>query len=212
MKKNFQFYKNIILVVASALTLIAVTFAWFAVSYENLAPQINASVSGDASLINVAFYQQDENKDFIPLQGDIELENFTPGSYNRYKMLITTKTTDKLQLKFAVENLPEDIPEDLKSSICIKYSLHSSVKNTAADGTVTYEGDKLISVTNGYVPLSEIKDGIFFNKISLANYQISSEDTFILYYEIGLSEDSPLTIADAKSSLGRIKISAQRAS
>ncbi len=212
MKRNFQFYKTIILVVASALTLVAVTFAWFTVSYVNSAPEISAAVSGDGALIGVDFYMQDENKEFQPLQDDIKLDNFTPGTYNRYQLLITTKTADKLQIKFAIDDLPEDIPDDLKSSICIKYSLHSTTESVEEDGTVTYTGDKLISISNGYVPLSEIKDGVFFNKISLANYQSTDKDTFILYYEIGLSEDSPTTIGGLKSSLGKIKVSAQRVS
>ncbi len=212
MKRNFSFYKNIILVVASALTLVAVTFAWFSVSYTNNGPQIQASVSGDGALINVAFYQFDENDTEQVLQNNIVLNDFVAGEYNKYKLLITTKTADKLKMKFAIEGLPADINADLKSSVCIKYSLHSAVKNTAADGTVTYTADKEISVSNGYVSLSELTDGVIFNELSLANYQSTAEDTFIIIYEIGLSETSPSSIEGLESSLGNIKVSAQRVS
>ncbi len=212
MKKNFQFYKNIILLVASALTLVAVTFAWFSVSYVNQASQIGASVLGDGALIDVNFYKQDENNEYLPLQDDIKLENFAAGSYNRYQILITTKTADKLQVKFSIEDLPQDISEDLLSSVCVKYSLYSTAEAAAPDGTVSYADGELISESNDYVPLSEIENGIIFDNISLKNYQADSEDVFILYYEIGLSENSPSTIEGVKSSLGRVNINAQRVS
>ena len=56
--KKFQFYKNIILVVASALTLVAVSFAWFSTSFKTALPPIEAVVDGD--VIAVDFYQLDD--------------------------------------------------------------------------------------------------------------------------------------------------------
>ena len=44
MKKEFAFIKNLILAVASALTLIAVSFAWFSNSSENFVPSIKGEV------------------------------------------------------------------------------------------------------------------------------------------------------------------------
>lgn len=208
MLKKFQFYKNIILVVASALTLVAVTFAWFSTSYNNSLDYIQAEIGGD--IVNVEFYQADENEDYLPLEGNIELTDFVPGSYNKYKMIVTTKTADPLNMNFGISGLPEDMNEDLKASVCIKYSLMSATKQTAADGTVSYVDGTLISESNGYVPLSELTDGAIFSGISLENYQSTSADDFVIYYEIGLSEDSPSTIEGLSSSLGDVKISAQR--
>ena len=67
--KKFSFYKNIILVVASALTLVAVTFAWFSVAYVNDISGIQASVSGD--LIKVDFYEQNDDGEYTALTDDI---------------------------------------------------------------------------------------------------------------------------------------------
>lgn len=208
MKSKFQFYKNIILVVASALTLVAVTFAWFSTSDNNNLSTIQTEVGGD--IVNVDFYEANENDEYVSLAGNIALDSFVPGNYNKYKMVVTTKTADDLSMNFGITGLPEDMNEDLKASVCIKYSLMSAVKQTAADGTVSYIDGALISESNGYVPLSDLTDGAIFNAISLANYQSTSADNFVIYYEIGLSESSPSTIEGLSSSLGDIKISAQR--
>ena len=208
MLKRFQFYKNIILVVASALTLVAVTFAWFSTSYKNNLSAIQAEVGGD--IVNVDFYQMDANGGYGELTGNIELKDFVPGNYNKYKMVVTTKTADPLSMNFGIVGLPEDMNADLKASVCIKYQLYSAAKQTAADGTVTYVDGTLVSESNGYVPLSELDNGAIFNAISLENYQSSSADSFVIYYEIGLSENSSSAIEGLASSLGDIKISAQR--
>ncbi len=207
--KKFQFYKNIILVVASALTLVAVTFAWFSTSNEAAFSPISAIVDGDP--IRVAFYQADVENEYQTLTGDIELDEFVPGNFNKYKFEITTKTADKLKLGFRIENLPADMPQDLKDSVCIKYSIYSCSKSTAADGAIVYTESAQIAASSDYVSLSELIDGTIFSALSLSNYQSSAADRFVIYYEIGLAEDSPSTISGLESSLGDIKISAQRA-
>lgn len=208
MKSKFQFYKNIILVVASALTLVAVSFAWFSTSFKTALPPIEAVVDGD--VIAVDFYQLDDAGAYQPLTGDIELDDFVAGSYNKYKFDITTRTADKISLGFAIENLPADMPQELRDSVCIKYSLYKCVPSTADNGNITYNDSEKISESGDYVPLSEFVEGTVFSAISLSNYQTSSSDRFVIYYEIGLAEDSPSTISGLESSLGDIKLSAQR--
>lgn len=207
--KKFQFYKNIILVVASALTLVAVTFAWFSTSNDATFSPINATIEGDP--ISVAFYQADAQDAYQMLTGDIELDEFVPGNFNKYKFEITTKTADKLKLGFKIENLPTDMPQDLRDSVCIRYSIYSCTKGTSSDGTPMYTESTQIAASDSYVSLSDLIDGTIFSALSLSNYQSSSADRFIIYYEIGLAEDSPSTISGLESSLGDIKISAQRA-
>ena len=206
--KKFQFYKNIILVVASALTLVAVTFAWFSTSNEALFSPIGATVEGDP--IRVEYYQADASDEYQALTGDIMLDEFVAGSFNKYKFEVTTKTADKLKLGFAIADLPADMPQDLKDSVCIKYSIYSCSKSATADGTIVYTESEQIASSADYVPLSELIDGTIFSALSLSNYQSTSADRFVIYYEIGLAEDSPSTISGLESSLGEIKISAQR--
>lgn len=208
MKGKFQFYKNIILVVASALTLVAVTFAWFSSSFTTNLEPFEAVVSGDA--IRVDYYQADENGQYQPLSGDIELKDFVPGNFNKYKLVVTTKTADKLQMSFAIDGLSSAIPQELKESVCIKYTMYTTNKGVGENGSVLYTDSVAISWSNNYVPLSTLDNGNIFSNMLISNYQQSASDVFVIYYEIGLSEDAPDTIGGMSSDLGSVKISAQR--
>ncbi|MBQ5591626.1 MAG: hypothetical protein IIU80_01620 [Clostridia bacterium] len=208
MKSKFQFYKNIILLVASALTLVAVTFAWFNVTYDNEVSDFEATIGGD--IINVDFFVADEEEKYSPLDGDIVLKDFVPGSYNKYMMVVSTKTSDPLKMNFGIVGLPEDLNAELSDAVNIKYTLMTAKETVGTDGKASYSGADLIDASNGYVPLSTLKDGIIFEGLYLSNYQTSSADKFVIYYEIGLSETSPSSIGGLSSDLGSVKVSAQR--
>ena len=207
MKKYSSLIKNLIMVVASALTLVAVSFAWFTSNFSTNLDQYEVAVSGDT--IKVDYYQMDDAGAYQPLPGDIELNDFVPGKYNKYKFDITTKTSDKLNLKFEISGIPVDMPQELKDSVQIKYSIWSQKKQTTG-GTVAYVDSELISQSEDYVLLSKISDGVIINSLSLGNYQKTSSDRFAIYYEIGLSENAPPEVSGLESSLGSIEISAQR--
>lgn len=207
MKKYSSLIKNLIMVVASALTLVAVSFAWFTSSFSTNLEQYKVSVGGDT--VKVDYYQMDDAGVYQPLIGDIELNDFVPGKYNKYKFDITTKTSDKLNLKFEISGIPVDMPQELKDSVQIKYSIWSQKKQTTG-GTVSYVKSELISQSEDYVLLSKISDGVIINSLSLGNHQTTSSDRFAIYYEIGLSENAPPEVSGLESSLGSIKISAQR--
>lgn len=207
MKKYSSLIKNLIMVVASALTLVAVSFAWFTSNFSTNLDQYEVAVGGDT--IKVDYYQTDDAGAYQPLPGDIELNDFVPGKYNKYKFDITTKTSDKLNLKFEISGIPVDMPQELKDSVQIKYSIWSQKKQTTG-GTVAYVDSELISQSEDYVLLSKISDGVIINSLSLGNYQKTSSDRFAIYYEIGLSENAPPEVSGLESSLGSIKISAQR--
>ena len=207
MKKYSSLIKNLIMVVASALTLVAVSFAWFTSNFSTNLDQYEVAVSGDT--VKVDYYQMDDAGAYQPLPGDIELNDFVPGKYNKYKFDITTKTSDKLNLKFEISGIPVDMPQELKDSVQIKYSIWSQKKQTTG-GTVAYVDSELISQSEDYVLLSNISDGVIINSLSLGNHQTTSSDRFAIYYEIGLSENAPPEVSGLESSLGSIKISAQR--
>ncbi len=210
MKKHASLYKNIIMVVASALTLVAVSFAWFTSNFSTNLDRYEAVVGGDA--IKIDYYQLDDEGVYQPLSGDIELKDFVPGTYNKYKFDLTTKTADKLKLKFEITGIPVDMPEALEEAVQIKYSLWSQKKQTNEDGSVTYVDFEHISQSKDYVLLSEITDGVIIPSLSLENHQKTASDRFAIYYEIGLSENASPDVGGLESSLGSIKISAQRIS
>lgn len=208
MKSKFQLVKNIILVVASALTLVAVTFAWFTNSFSSNLSSFETAVGGDA--IRVDYYQTDENNQYQPLEGDITLEDAVPGNYNKYKLVITTNTAEALKMSFGIDGLPEDIPQELKDFVCIKYAMYTTNESAGISETDSFTDIPPVSESNGYIPLAELDNGNIFRNLLLSNYQQTDSDEFVIYYEIGLSEDAPVTVGGMESDLGSIKISAQR--
>ena len=210
MKKRSGLIKNIIMVVASALTLVAVSFAWFTSNFETNLENYEFAVSGET--INVDFYQADDSGEYQPLEGDIELNNFVPGEYNKYKFEITTKTADKLKLRFSIDGMPEDIPQELRESVCIKYTVYPLLKRVSADGNVFYVNDSAaIAQSDGYVSLSELNNGEIIKSLLISNEKSKVGDKFAIYYEIGLSEEAPSEVSGMESGLGRVNVSAQRA-
>ncbi len=209
MKSKFQFYKNIILLAASALTLVAVTFAWFSVHFENEVSTIETAIGGD--LLNVSFYVQQEDE-YTVLDGNIELNEITPGSYNKYMMVVDTKTSDPLKMNFGIVDLPANIDAELSEAVEIRYTLMTAQEHTSTEGEVTYSGKDIIDESNGYVSLSELSDGVIFEAVQLGDYQSACNDKFVIYYEIGLSEEAPNSIGGKSSDLGSVKVSAQRVS
>ena len=202
MKNKFQFYKNIILVVASALTLVAVTFAWFNTYDNNGVSRISRNISAD--LINVDFYEKN-GAAFDEMDGDISL-NFVSGDSSEYKMVITTFTEDDLRLAFAIDDLA-GVDARLKNSVEIKYSLYKATKNS--NGTFT-ENQIITSSSDAFVPLSGCvgSDGTVFNSL-LGEYQNSEKDYFVMHYEIRLSDTATSDIQGAESALGSVRFSAQ---
>lgn len=201
MKEKFQFYKNIILVVASALTLVAVTFAWFSTPNTNSVPAIQSSVGNE--LINVAFFEETATNTYTRMTGDIELDNIVSGSHSKYKMAVTTLTEQPLNLSLSIDGL-SSVATDFKNSIEVKYSVYKAVKN--ANGTFSETGGAIYQSGN-YVKLSELANGVVFNRL-LTSYQSSDRDYFIIQYEIGIA-DNATGIQGKSSNLGNVKVSAQ---
>lgn len=201
MKSRFQFYKNIILVVASALTLVAVTFAWFNIYDNNGVSKISRSIG--AELINVDFYEK-KGTAFDKMDGDISLK-FDSGDSSEYKMIITTFTEDDLKLAFAIDDLT-DVDANLKNSVEIRYSLYKATKNS--DGTFTE--DELINSSNDFVPLSTCvgSDSTVFSLL-LGEYQNTDKDYFVMHYEIRLSDAAASEVQGTDSDLGSVRFSAQ---
>lgn len=206
MKHKFQVYKNLILVVASALTLIAVTFAWFSTSNSGLLSTIKNEVANN--LVNVSFYESNGAEGYNELDGEITLDDCVAGNYKQYRMIIQTNTADKMKINFSIDGLPSNMPAALKNSVCIKYEMKKASRSEQ-NGVISYTDGDTISASNGYVPLSGLSEGVIFSGISLSDYQSSKNDFFVIYYEIGLSENSPTSIEGLSSSLGNVSISAQ---
>lgn len=206
MKKEFAFIKNLILAVASALTLIAVSFAWFSNSSENFVPSIKGEVVSP-TYASVAYYEADNNGNYSRLTGNIELKNWSSGSFKKYKMILTTATDEKLKLSMSINELPSNMNSDLKKSVQVKYNVYKATK-TMKNGVMTFNDGALL-FSSDYMSLADLSNGKIFDGRSLADSQTGKNDVYIIYYEIGLSADSPSSIEGLSSSLGTLQISVQ---
>ena len=206
MKKEFAFIKNLILAVASALTLIAVSFAWFSNSSENFVPSIKGEVVSP-TYASVAYYEADNNGNYSRLTGNIELKNWSSGSFKKYKMILTTATDEKLKLSMSINELPSNMNSDLKKSVQVKYNVYKATK-TMKNGVMTFNDGALL-FSSDYMSLADLSNGKIFDGRSLADSQTEKNDVYILYYEIGLSADSPSSREGLSSSLGTLQISVQ---
>lgn len=206
MKKEFAFIKNLILAVASALTLIAVSFAWFSNSSENFVPSIKGEVVSP-TYASVAYYEADNNGNYSRLTGNIELKNWSSGSFKKYKMILTTATDEKLKLSMSINELPSNMNSDLKKSVQVKYNVYKATK-TMKNGAMTFNDGALL-FSSDYMSLADLSNGKIFDGRSLADSQTEKNDVYIIYYEIGLSADSPSSIEGLSSSLGTLQISVQ---
>ena len=206
MKKEFAFIKNLILAVASALTLIAVSFAWFSSSSENFVPSIKGEVVSP-TYASVAYYEADNNGNYSRLTGNIELKNWSSGSFKKYKMILTTATDEKLKLSMSINELPSYMNSDLKKSVQVKYNVYKATK-TMKNGVMTFNDGALL-FSSDYMSLADLSNGKIFDGRSLADSQTEKNDVYIIYYEIGLSADSPSSIEGLSSSLGTLQISVQ---
>lgn len=206
MKKEFAFIKNLILAVASALTLIAVSFAWFSNSSENFVPSIKGEVVSP-TYASVAYYEADNNGNYSRLTGNIELKNWSSGSFKKYKMILTTATDEKLKLSMSINEVPSNMNSDLKKSVQVKYNVYKATK-TMKNGVMTFNDGALL-FSSDYMSLADLSNGKIFDGRSLADSQTGKNDVYIIYYEIGLSADSPSSIEGLSSSLGTLQISVQ---
>lgn len=206
MKKEFAFIKNLILAVASALTLIAVSFAWFSNSSENFVPSIKGEVASP-TYASVAYYEADNNGNYSRLTGNIELKNWSSGSFKKYKMILTTATDEKLKLSMSINELPLNMNSDLKKSVQVKYNVYKATK-TMKNGVMTFNDGALL-FSSDYMSLADLSNGKIFDGRSLADSQTEKNDVYSIYYEIGLSADSPSSIEGLSSSLGTLQISVQ---
>lgn len=198
MKSKAGFIKNIILVVASALTLVAVTFAWFTTVDENMIQSFNEKIIAAGNLESVKFFEKTEGQ-YTSFAGDITLKDASPGDYNQYKILIKPQKNQKTKLSLKIRNLPAQFTNNLDDYINIKYVLMK-------DDATAPDENNAISKSEGYIPLSLLENGTIFNELNLSAYQESGAEYFTIFYEIGLSESASQSVSGLSSALGNLEV------
>ena len=195
MKKDFKTIKNFILLIASALTLVAVTFSWFSLSKRVSPGAIDSSVSG--STLAVKYYEsKDSGKSYSPLTGDIIMNNMVEGQKAYYKMGVRTFKDKQIKLLMSFEGLSS-------SNVTARY-VYFDYKLTTKNGDVISSGTKL--------KMSDYSSAnVFAADVSV--YQKNNINDFELYYDVYVVIDgTTLSEANRTASLGQVKLLGQQVS
>jgi len=198
MMNKFSFYKTIVLALASAVTLIAVSFAWFSTTNKNeIGALANYSI-GD-SVINVSYYKL-EGTNYVPYEDDFTVSFDPAGGTVTYKMIVTKSTSDNMNLNVKIVGL-DKIDSTLKNNIYIDYSLYSETDN--GDGTYT-DKSVLIKSADGYSD-DKLLSNMASENIFTSPINVSGTKTYAIYYTIGLKEEANIGEV-TNASLGRFSI------
>lgn len=191
MKNNFSTVKNLILLIASALTLVAVTFAWYAVSNQGSLSVFTGKVDG--STLSVTYYESaDSGATYKVLDGDLEMNNMVEGQKKMYRIDVKTFPDVPVKLVMSFENLVST--NDLLPYVYFDYKI---VCNTT--------GVELDSRTG--LKMSEYAvSNVFAQDVSLN--QKEGNNDYSIYYDVYVVTGDESVSGSAE--LGDVKIQGQQ--
>lgn len=190
MKKDFRTIKNIILLIASALTLVAVTFSWFSLSKRVGNFTLDSNVSG--STIAVKYYESADGRNYTQLDGDLTMDNMFEGQTAHYRMDVKTFDDALVKLVMSFEGLS---------------SSNSKAKYVYFDYKVVCKdtGDVIASGTK-YNMADYASSNVF--AADLSSYQRSSHKDFYVYYDVYVISNG--ADISGSASLGEVKLTGQQ--
>lgn len=206
MFKKFSFYKTILLALASAVTLISVSFAWFTNPTQVDMGALSSYRLSDS--ISVTFYKEDsENPGRYDLCSGDFVSSFEPsgGSVN-YKIIVKKSSSDSINLKLNLLGIG-DISSELKNNVYIDYKLYVVTDN--GDGTYTDKTFKS-GTTEGFSEeklIANIGDG----NILSASLDDGLERTYAIYYTVSLKSSAEVSNVTG-GNLGQLQVAGSVAS
>ncbi len=193
MKKNFSTVKNLILLIASALTLVAVTFAWYAVTNQGAISSFFGKVDG--STLSVTYHESvDNGNTYKELLGDIEMENVVEGQKKMYRIDVKTFPDVPIKLVMAFENLVST--NDLLPYVYFDYKI---VCNSTDAELESGTGLKMSEYTVSNVFAFDI-----------SSFQLNGNNDYSIYYDVYVITGDE-TVSGA-AELGNVKIQGQQIS
>ena len=189
MKKDFKPIKNIILLIASALSLVAVTFAWYSLSKNVGNFSIESNVSG--TTLAVQYFQSDDGSNYTNLDGDIAMKDMVEGKKCYYKMNVKTFRSIPVKLVMNFEDLKSD---NITSHVYFDYKV------------VCNADESVISSANGLKMSDYVSDSVFANDLS--GYQSGGKNDFTVYYDVYVKADG--AALTGSSELGIVRLSGQQ--
>lgn len=193
MKKNFSTVKNFILLIASALTLVAVTFAWYAVTNQGAVQTFFGQVDG--STLSVVYNESvDGGTTYEELTGDIEMENMVEGYKKMYRIDVTTFPDVPIKLVMAFDDLVST--NDLLPYVYFDYKI---VCNSTSAELESKTGLKMADYT--------VSNVFAFD---LSSYQLDGNNDYSVYYDVYVITGDETVSGSAE--LGSVKIQGQQIS
>ncbi len=191
MKKDFRTIKNIILLIASALTLVAVTFSWFSLSKVAGNFTLNPNVSG--STLSVKYYESKDNGvNYTKLDGDLAMDNMSQGQVAHYRMDVKTYKDALIKLVMSFDGLTN-------SNTTAKYVYFDYKVVCKATGDVIGNGEKC--------KMSDYTSSNVF-ACDLSAHQKNGYYDFYVYYDVYIISDG--TDISGSASLGEVKLTGQQ--
>ncbi len=191
MKNNFSVVKNLILLIASALTLVAVTFAWYAVTNQGDLAMFTGRVNG--STLSVDYYESTDNgATYEILNGDLEMNNMVEGQKKMYRIDVKTFPDVPIRLVMSFENLVST--NDLLPYIYFDYKI---VCNTTGVELESKTGMKMSEYTVSNVFAYDISDS-----------QLEGNNDYRVYYDVYVITGGDSVEGSAE--LGEVKLQGQQ--
>ncbi len=193
MKKDFSTLKNLILLIASALTLVAVTFAWYSVTNKGGLSEIFGTVDG--STLSVVYNEStDDGATYNQLVGDIEMNDMYQGKVKKYRMDVKTFPDIPIKLVMSFENLTAS--NDLVPYVYFDYKIVCNSTNTELESKTGLKmSDYAVSNVFAY---------------DISENQIQGNNDYSVYYDVYVITNDEDVSGTAE--LGNVKIQGQQIS
>lgn len=192
MKKDFKTIKNLILLIASALTLVAVTFAWYSISKNVGGFVINSNVTG--TTIAVKYYESTDNgATYKALKGDLNMSDMIDGKVAKYKMDIKTFNDALVKIVMSFDGLSGS---------------NAAVSHVYFDYKLTTKNGDEIGSGSGLKMSDYASTSVFAQDVS--SYQKNGINDFCLYYDVYLVTEGE--VISGNISLGEVKLAGQQLS
>ena len=191
MKNNFSTVKNLILLIASALTLVAVTFAWYAVSNQGSLSIFTGKVDG--STLSVTYCESADNgATYNALTGDLEMNNMVEGQKKMYRIDIKTFPDVPVKLVMSFDNLIST--NDLLPYVYFDYKIVCNATGAELDSRTALKMSEY-TVSN-----------VFAQDVSA--YQNEGNNDYSIYYDVYVITGEEIVSGSAE--LGEVKIQGQQ--
>ncbi len=191
MKNNFSAIKNLILLVASALTLVAVTFAWYAVTNEGALSVLTGKVNG--STLSVTYSEStDGGATYKSLEGDLEMNNMVEGQKKMYRIDVKTFPDVPVKLVMSFDNLIST--NDLLPYVYFDYKIVCNATGVELDSRTALKMSEY-TVSN-----------VFAQDVS--TYQNEGSNDYSIYYDVYVITGEEAVSGSAE--LGEVKIQGQQ--